>query len=193
MLSRNRPSAETRNEQTKLSPIGDDPTAWVNSSLHQEGRVCGCVCRSVVRVRLFVIPWTVARQALLFSPGKNTGMGCHSRLQRIFLTRGIEPGSPALRVDSLLTGLPGKPSPSRAHGPNQHLQNLRPRPLPPAWVEMHLPRLTQTLTRSCTSYKPAGAPPRKPAQAPHSGSHSREVGPEPLTTPPCQRSPFIGH
>ena len=163
-----------------LSPSGREGV-WVYVSL------------SPVRVRLFVTPWTVARQAPLFSPGKNTGVGCHSRLQRIFLTRGIEPGSPALRADSLLTELPGKPSPSWAPGPNQHLQNLRPRPLPPAWVEMHVPRLTPTLTRSCTSYKPAGAPPRKPAQAPHSGSHSRDAGREPLTTSPRQGSPFIGH
>ena len=33
------------------------------------------------------------------SPGKNTGVGCHSLLQ------GIEPGSPALYADSLPTEL----------------------------------------------------------------------------------------
>ena len=125
-----------------------------------------CVSLSSDRVGLFATPWTVARQAPLSSPGKNARVGCHSRLQRIFLTR----GSPALRADSLLTELPGKPSPSGAHGPNQHLQNLRPRPLSLASVEMHVPRLKPTLTRGCTPYKPAGAPPRKPAQAPHSGS-----------------------
>ena len=41
------------------------------------------------------------------SPGKNTGVGCHALLQGIFLT-GIEPGSPALQVDSLPAELPGK-------------------------------------------------------------------------------------
>ena len=40
---------------------------------------------------LSVTPWTVARQAPLClwdSPGKNTGVGCHFFLQRIFLTQG---------------------------------------------------------------------------------------------------------
>ena len=35
------------------------------------------------------------------SPGKNTGVGCHSLLQRIFLTQGMEPRSPTLQADSL--------------------------------------------------------------------------------------------
>ena len=40
-----------------------------------------CVCKPLSRVRLFMTPWTAARQAPLFmdSPGKNTGVGCHSR------------------------------------------------------------------------------------------------------------------
>ena len=37
------------------------------------------------RVRLFVTPWTVAHLA----PGKNTGVGCHSLLQGILLTQGL--------------------------------------------------------------------------------------------------------
>ena len=37
------------------------------------------------------------------SPGKNTGVGSHSLLQ------GIEPGSPALQADSLLSEPPEKP------------------------------------------------------------------------------------
>jgi len=32
------------------------------------------------------------------SPGKNTGMGCHTFLQGIFLTQGIELTSPAARA-----------------------------------------------------------------------------------------------
>ena len=35
------------------------------------------------------------------SPGKNTGVGCHSPLQGNFPDPGIEPRSPALQVDSL--------------------------------------------------------------------------------------------
>ena len=40
---------------------------------------------------LFVMPWTVARQAALSMdfPGKTTGVGRHALLQRIFLTRDL--------------------------------------------------------------------------------------------------------
>ena len=37
-------------------------------------------------VRLFKTPWTED------SPGKNTGVGCHALLQRIFPTQGSNPG-----------------------------------------------------------------------------------------------------
>ena len=43
------------------------------------------------------------------SPGKNTGVGSHFLIQRIFPTPGIEPGSPALQVDYLLSEQPKKP------------------------------------------------------------------------------------
>jgi len=39
---------------------------------------------------------------------KNTGVGSLFLLQQIFLTPGIEPGSPALQVDSLQTKLLNK-------------------------------------------------------------------------------------
>ena len=44
------------------------------------------------------------------SPGKNTGVGCHSLLQGIFLTPWIQikPGSPELQADSLSSEPPGK-------------------------------------------------------------------------------------
>ena len=41
------------------------------------------------------------------SPGKNTGVSCHALLQGTF-PRGIEPRSPALQVDSLLSEPKGK-------------------------------------------------------------------------------------
>ena len=44
------------------------------------------------------------------SPGKNTGVGCHTLLQGIFPTQGSNShlsASPALQVDSLPTGPPG--------------------------------------------------------------------------------------
>ena len=34
------------------------------------------------------------------SPGKNTRVGCHALFQAIFLTQGLELGSPALQADS---------------------------------------------------------------------------------------------
>ena len=43
------------------------------------------------------------------SPGKNTGVGCHALLQRIFLTPGSNshlPVSPAVQTDSLPTEPP---------------------------------------------------------------------------------------
>ena len=44
-------------------------------------------------VQLFTTSWTIARQASRpwNSPGKNTGVGCHSLLQGIFLTQGLNP------------------------------------------------------------------------------------------------------
>ena len=44
--------------------------------------------------RLFAVLWTIAHQAPLSmdSPGKNTGVGCHSLLQGIFPTQGLNPG-----------------------------------------------------------------------------------------------------
>ena len=43
------------------------------------------------------------------SPGKNTGMGTHTLLQRNLPDPGIKPGFPTLKVDSLPFELPGKP------------------------------------------------------------------------------------
>ena len=52
--------------------------------------VCVCMHSGFSLVWLFVTQWTVPTR-LLFSldfPGKNTGVGCHAFLQRIFLTQG---------------------------------------------------------------------------------------------------------
>ena len=43
------------------------------------------------------------------SPGKKNEVGCHSLLQGIFPTQGLNPGSPILQADSLLAEPPGKP------------------------------------------------------------------------------------
>ena len=61
---------------------------WVRTDMNG----CVCVSRSVVSDP-FVTLWTVDRQAPLsmgFS-SKNTGVGCHSLLQGIFLTQGLNP------------------------------------------------------------------------------------------------------
>ena len=49
--------------------------------------------RSCFRVRLSATPWTVAYQVLCpwDSPGRNTGVGCHSLLQGIFPTQKSTP------------------------------------------------------------------------------------------------------
>ena len=59
-----------------------------------KGTIEVAVCWSLNRVRLFVTPWTVARQALLSwdSQGKNVGVGSYSFLQGIFLTQGSNVG-----------------------------------------------------------------------------------------------------
>ena len=50
--------------------------------------------KSLSRVRLFAIPWTVAYMPLRSwdFPGKDTGVGCHFLLQGIFLTQELNPG-----------------------------------------------------------------------------------------------------
>ena len=74
-----------------------------------------CVCaKSLSRVRLSVIPWTKAPRLLCLwdSPDKNTGVGCHSLLQGIFLTQGSNLGLLCLlhwQAGSLPLAPPGKP------------------------------------------------------------------------------------
>ena len=55
--------------------------------------VCVCVCvQSLSLVGLVAILWTVACQAPLWNfPRKNTGAGCHSFLQGISPTQGLNP------------------------------------------------------------------------------------------------------
>ena len=52
-----------------------------------------CVCCRFSCVRLFGTTWTTALQVLCpqDSPGKSTGVGCHTFLQGIFLTQGWNP------------------------------------------------------------------------------------------------------
>ena len=70
-----------------------------------------CCARLLSHVRLFVTPWTAARQAPLslgFSRQEYwSGLPCPPPGD--LPNPGIEPRSPALQVDSLPTELPGKP------------------------------------------------------------------------------------
>ena len=52
-----------------------------------------CVCRVLSRAWLLVTPWTAAHQAPLSMdfPGKNTGVGCHALIERIFPTQRSNP------------------------------------------------------------------------------------------------------
>ena len=53
-----------------------------------------CVLSHFSHVQLFATPWTIAHQTPLCpwnSIGKNTGVGCHSLLQGIFLTQRSNP------------------------------------------------------------------------------------------------------
>ena len=52
-------------------------------------------CQSLIHVQLFATPWTVQPSRLLCpwdSPGKNTEVNCHSYLQEIFPTQGLNLG-----------------------------------------------------------------------------------------------------
>ena len=69
------------------------PCELIRQGFHSEVFLAVCVLNHFSRVRLFVIPWTVAHQAPLSvgSSGKNTGVDCHAPLQGIFLTQGLSP------------------------------------------------------------------------------------------------------
>ena len=69
-----------------------------------------CVLSCFSCVQFFATPWTLAHQLPYpwNSPGKNTGVGCHALLPEDLPNPGIEPGSPALQADSLLSEPPGK-------------------------------------------------------------------------------------
>ena len=68
-------------ESQHARPPCPSPTPGVHSD--------SCPC-----VQLFATPWTVARSAPRHwdSPSRNTGVGCHSLLQGVFPTQGLNPG-----------------------------------------------------------------------------------------------------
>ena len=73
-----------------------------------------CVLSCFSHVQLFATLWTIACKLLWpkDSPGKNTGVGCHFLLQKIFPTQGLNSRlfmSPALAGGSLPLVIPGEP------------------------------------------------------------------------------------
>ena len=71
--------------------------------------VCVCVCVLLSRVRLFATPWTIAHQPLSMEFSRQEYW---SKLPfpspGDLPDPGIEPSSPALQADSLLSETPGK-------------------------------------------------------------------------------------
>ena len=71
-----------------------------------------CMLSCFSHVQFFATLWIVACRAPLskeFSPGKNTGVGCHALLQGIFSTQGSNPHLLHWQVGSLPPAPPGKP------------------------------------------------------------------------------------
>ena len=69
---------------------------WAAAPLTISGPVL-CCAWSLSRVQLFVTPRTVGSSVHGDSPGKNTGVGCHALLQRIFPMQGSNPALPCCR------------------------------------------------------------------------------------------------
>ena len=72
------------------------PPALVNLMLISVMCCVGCAW-SLSRVQLFVTPWTDRLCPWGFFRQKNTGVGCHTLLQEIFSTQGLNPGLPHCR------------------------------------------------------------------------------------------------
>ena len=86
-----RPGVQPRDRPARLA--GGLSEAWSLLPRDVHTRVCVCVCVCVCvwnHVWLFATPWTAAHQAPLSvgAPGKNTAVGHHALLQRLFPTQG---------------------------------------------------------------------------------------------------------
>ena len=87
--------------------------SWLGTQTRASVHACVLSCLSCVQ--LYAYAWTVAHQAPLSgdSPGKDTGVGCHTLLQGIFPTQGWNPHLLCLlrwQAGSLPLAPPGKPS-----------------------------------------------------------------------------------
>ena len=79
--------------------------SWSTNTQHSLRSVCAQSCPTLQPHGSHVT--CQAPLSMEFSR-RESGVGCHSLLQGIFLTQGLNPGSPALQADSLPSEPPGK-------------------------------------------------------------------------------------
>ena len=107
------------------------------TTLYTDYCLHGCSCLAMKLCLTLLWPHGLQPARLLCpwdSPGKNTGAGCHFLPQGIFLTQGLNPGSPTLQADSLPSEPPGKHT-CQCYSINMsHL-------LSPLWPQVHSPHL----------------------------------------------------
>ena len=86
--------------------LSNDPVIFLSDQA-----VCACMLSHFSRVRLFATLWTVAHKALLSMrfPRQEYWSGLPFSSPGDLPDRGIEPGSPLLWADPLLSELQGKP------------------------------------------------------------------------------------
>ena len=97
---------------SKLIELGD---CWILPSIviWSEAQMITHTCESekVKVIQLCPTTWTVALPGFSVhgdSPGRNTGVCCHSLLQGYLPNPGIKPQSPSLQADSLPSEPPGE-------------------------------------------------------------------------------------
>ena len=108
--------AQAPEERTLTGPVLVRHQALIHLFEPRDAKLSSNICLhgggGLVTKSCLVTPWTVARQAPLSMrfPKQGYWSGLPFPPQGIFLTQESSPGlSPALQVDYLLTGSPGKP------------------------------------------------------------------------------------
>ena len=90
-----------------------EPGSEGSYSIFWQFLLCVCVCVHLIAVVSdSLLPHGLQPARLLCpwdSPDRYSGVGCHALLQGNLPDPGIEPRSPSLQADSLLSGPPGKP------------------------------------------------------------------------------------
>ena len=94
-------SGDASLEGRELCDTATQPQGGRSAQRWENRRLPVPVACSLSHVRLFATPGTVGLLCPWDSPGKNTGVGCHFLLQRIFPTQGSNPCLLRWQVDSL--------------------------------------------------------------------------------------------